>query len=97
MPGHSFTALIDKQVVLIERFGFNSVLGDIASDELNGSKFEFYSTIAVAFTQDDQRIILRIKIVKFKRCDLTGPGAGVLKQMEDGVITKAVFFTRSTQ
>jgi len=92
MPAHLFPALIDEHTVLIKRFGFNAVFGNIASDELNGSGRQFYLSIAVAFTQDDQRTILRIEIVKVKRCDFTRPGTGVLKQMKNGVVTKAVFF-----
>ena len=92
MPGHLFPALIDEHAVLIKRFGFNAVFSNIASDELNGSVRQFYLPIAVALTQDDQRTILRIEIIKVKRCDFTGSGAGVLKQMKNGVVTKAVFF-----
>jgi len=78
VPGKFCPALVDEQAVLIKRFGFDTVFGNIALDKLNGSLFQFYSSIAVAFTQDDQRIILGIEIVKVKRCDFTGPGAGVL-------------------
>ena len=96
MQAHLFPALIDEHSMMIKGFGFNAVVGNIASDELNGSGFQFYLSIAIAFTQDDQRTILRIEIVKVKRCDFTGPGAGVEKQMKNGVITKAAFFMRST-
>ena len=89
MPGKFCPALVDEQAVLKKRFGFDAVFGDIASDDLNGSLFQFYLPITVAFTQDDQRIIWRIEIVKVKCCDFTGPGAGVLKQVKNGVVTKA--------
>ena len=92
VAGHSFPALIDKQAVLIKRFGFDAVFGDIAFDELNGSLFQFYLSITVAFTQDGQGLVLRVKIVKVKHSDFTGPCAGVPEQMKDGVVTKAVFF-----
>ena len=92
VPGQFFTALVNKQAVLIKRFGFDTILDNIAFDKLNGSLCELYSTITIAFTQDDQRIILRVKIIKVQCSDLTGPGAGVLKQMKDGIIAEAVLF-----
>ena len=97
VPAHLFPALIDEDAVLIKRFGFNAVFSNLASDELNGFGFQFYLSIAVAFAQDGQCSIFRIEIVKVKRCDFTGPGTGVLKQMKNGVVTEAVFFMRSTQ
>ena len=86
------SALIDEQAMLIKRFGFNAVLVDITSDELNSSLFQFYSSIAITFTQDDQSTVLGVEVIEVKCCDFTGPSAGVLKQMKDGVITKAILF-----
>ena len=56
VPGKFFSALIDKQAVLIQRFWFDTVFGDIDFDELDGSGFELYLTITIAFAQDDQRV-----------------------------------------
>jgi hypothetical protein len=47
VPGKFCPALIDEQAVLIKRLGFNAVFADIAPDELNGSLFQFYSSIAI--------------------------------------------------
>mgnify|MGYP001813968947 CR=1 FL=1 len=96
VPGQFFTALVNKQAVLIKRFGFDTILDNIAFDKLNGSLCELYSTITIAFTQDDQRIILRVKIIKVQCSDLTGPGAGVLKQMKDGIIAEPESFQSSS-
>ena len=66
------------------------MFGDIEFDELHSFGIQFDLPIAIAFTQDRQCCFLRIKIIEIKCCDLTGSGAGVIEQMQDGVISEAL-------
>lgn len=42
-------------------------------------------------SQNRQRFFCGIKIVQIERCDFTGPGAGIIKQMEECIIPEALF------
>ena len=64
VAGKSFTALIDKQAVLVCPFGSCAVFGHVEVEEVNGFGFKLHLSIAVSFTQDGQGLVLRVKVIK---------------------------------
>lgn len=69
-----FSALIDKETVLIGRFGGFAVFADIECEELGGFGLKLDKPEAIAFTQDGQRALLGIEVIQVEGCDFTGPG-----------------------
>jgi hypothetical protein len=90
MPGEFFSALTDKEAVLIEGFWHCSIPVDIAVKELDGLVFQFYEPEPICLAQDGQCFLLGIEVVEVEGCDFTGPGAGVKQQMKEGVIPEAL-------
>ena len=74
-------ALIDKEPVLICRFGTDTVSCNIDVEQSDGYGFQSNLTIPVAFAEYRQCFVVGIKIVQIQCCDFSGPGAGVIQQL----------------
>jgi hypothetical protein len=91
VAGEFLTTLIDEEAVLIEGLWRWSESRDIELKELSGFGLQFDEAKAVAFAQDSQSFLLVVEVIQVKRSDFTGPGAGIKKEMKEGVITEAFF------
>ena len=90
MPGKFRSPLVDKQAVLMQRFGFYTIFGNVEGQESAGFRVQFDQSEAVAFTQDGQRILAGIEIVEIKGGNFMCSGAGVIEQTQDGIIAKTI-------
>ena len=79
VPGQSFSTLIDKETISIQRFGVDTVFSDVEFDELGGLWPEFYLSIAICLAQNGQGPLLGIEVVDLKHCYFTGPGTRVIE------------------
>ena len=80
-PGQSTT-----RVKFRFRAGCGAIFLDVQSDQLAGFRPQLDLAEAVAFTQDGQGVIVGVKIVQIQRCDFSGPGAGVIQQLNEAVV-----------
>ena len=90
MTGKFLTPLIDKEAVLVEGFRGCAVFRDILFDELCGFRPKLYEAIVISFSPDGKGSFLRVEVVDLKGCYLSGPGPGVIEEMQDGIVTKAI-------
>jgi len=91
MPGELLTPLIDKELVLELGLWGDTVFSDIELEQMTGLGFKLYETESIAFSQDTERLLNGIKIIEIQGCDFTGPGAGIVKQMEQRIISEPFF------
>ena len=91
MTGEFLPSLIDKEPVSIQGLWGATVFSDIALKQLTGLRLKLYEPKPVSLSQDGQRPFLRIKIIQVQRCYFAGPGAGVIEQMEQGIIPEPFF------
>ena len=88
----SLFALIDKQALLEQGLWSDAIFGDIQLDELGGFKADSYLAIAICLSQNDKGSVLIIEGVELEGCDLRGPCARVVEQMQDGIVAEALIF-----
>ena len=75
VPGEFFSALTDKETVLIEGFWGYSISVDIDFKELRGLVFKLYEPETIPFAEDGDSFLPGIEVVEIECCDLRGPGA----------------------
>ena len=59
--------------------------------ELSGFRFQFYEPEAVALAQDGKGFLLGVEVVQVQSGHFSGPGAGIKKEVEEGIIAEAFF------
>ena len=91
MAGEFLSPLTDKEPLLMERLGGDSVFLDVEPEKLRGPLLEVYEPEAVSFPEDGQGVLLGVEVVEIEGGDLGGPGAGVEEEMKQGVIPEALF------
>ena len=91
MPGELLTPLIDKEPALELGLWGDTVFSDIELEQMTGFGLKLYNPKPITFAQDTEGFLTGIKIVDIQRCNFTGPGAGVIKQVKQGVIPEALF------
>ena len=82
MTGERLALLIDKEPVPKQGFWGRSVFSNIQLKEIAGFGFKLYETEPIAFAQDAERLLAGIKIIEIQSCYFTGPGTGIIKQVE---------------
>ena len=87
VAGELSAALIDKEPVLIGGFCFETIFGNIDVEQPDGFGLQFNLTEAVAFAQDREGLMVGIEVVEVQGCDFSGPGAGVIEQLQEVVVT----------
>jgi hypothetical protein len=75
VAGEFFTALIDKETLLIRRLWGWPESRDVELKELSGFGLQFDETEAVAFAEDGEGFLLGVKVVQIKGGDFRGSGA----------------------
>ena len=90
MAGELFVALIDKQALLVKWFWVYAILSHIDLKQLASFRFQFNLSVAIAFAQYGQRFSLGLKIIQIQGCQFTGAHAGVIKQLQDTIITQSL-------
>jgi hypothetical protein len=91
MPGEFLSPLIDKQAILIQGARGVPVFSDIELKQVAGLCFQLYEPEPVSFSQDSQGFFLGIEVIQIERGDFTGPGAGIIEEMEERVIPEPLF------
>jgi len=89
--GELLTALINKEALLIEGFWGWAESSDIELKEVGGFRFQLNEAKAVALAEDGQGFLFWVEEVQVQSGNLTCPGAGIKKEMKEGVITEAFF------
>ena len=68
-----------------------AVIADIELQELSGFVLKLYKPVSISLSQDEEGFFFRVEVVQVQCCDFSGPSPRVIKEMEDGIITKALF------
>jgi len=89
--GEFLTALIDEEAMLIGRLWWGPESSEVELQELGGFGLQFYHTEAVALAQDGQGSVLGIEVVQVQSSHFSGSGAGIKKEMKEGIIAGAFF------
>jgi len=53
---------------------------------MGGLGLKLYEPKPVSLSQDSQGLFFRVKVVQIQRCQFGGPGAGIIEQVEKGII-----------
>jgi hypothetical protein len=75
VAGEFFTALIDKETLLIRRLWRWPESRDVELKELSGFGLQFDETEAVAFAEDGEGFLLGVKVVQVESGHFRGSGA----------------------
>jgi hypothetical protein len=90
VTGEFLSALIDKEALLIEGLWCDAVFADIGLKELRCFPLKLYEAEAVAFAQDGQCFLLRIKVIQIEGGNFTRPCPGIKKEMKKGIIPETL-------
>jgi hypothetical protein len=91
MTGEFLSPLIDKEPVLIWRLRRDTIFSDIELEETRGLRFKLYKPELISLSQDSESHFLMVKVVQIQRCHFGGPGAGIIEQVEQGIISEPLF------
>jgi hypothetical protein len=91
MAGERLTPLIDKEPVLKHGPWGYPVFPNVQLKQITGFGLKLYEPKTIALAQDTERFLNGIKIIELQGCDFTGPGTGIVEQMEQGVIPEPFF------
>ena len=91
MPGELLTPLIDKEPVLEQGLWGDTVFSDIELEKMAGFGFKLYETEPIPFAQNTESLFRGVKIIEIQGCDFTGPGPGIIEQMEQRIIPEPFF------
>lgn len=73
MAGEFLLALINKEALLIEGLWGDAVFADIGLEKVRCFSLKLYEAEAVAFAQDGQCFLLRVKVIQVEGGDFTSP------------------------
>jgi len=89
--GEFLSPLIDKEALLVGGlWGWPESI-DVELKEVSGFGLQLNEAEAVAFSQDGQGFLLGVEVVQVQSGHFTGPGAGIKKEVEEGIIAGAFF------
>lgn len=91
MTGEFLSPLIDKEPVLIWGLWRDTILSDIELKEMRGLGLKLYKPELISLSQDSESHFLMVKVVQIQCCDFSGPGAGIIEQMKQGIIPEPFF------
>ena len=91
IAGEFLPPLIYKEPVLIWVLWGDTVFSDIELKQMTGLGLKLYDPEPIPLSQDGQSPFVRVKVVQIQRCQFTGPGAGVIEQMKEGIIPEPLF------
>ena len=58
---------------------------------MGGFGLELYKPVPVSLSEDSHGFVLGVKVVQVQRGYFGGPGAGIIKQMKEGIISEPLF------
>ena len=83
--------LVDKDPVLIWRPWRDAVFVDIELEKMTGFGLERYEPEPISLPQDRQCHFFGVEVVQFQGCHFAGPCAGIVQQVQQGIIPEALF------
>ena len=86
-----FTALIDKEPVLIWGLWRDTIFSDIELEEMRGLGLKLYESELISLSKDSQSHFPGVEVVQIQRCHFGGPGPGIIEQMEQRIIPEPLF------
>jgi hypothetical protein len=85
-----FPALADEEIVSVRGPWSDTIFFDIELEKLNGFELKPDDTVAIPLSTNGKGFFLSVEVVKLQHGDLAGPGARVIKEVQEGIIPKAV-------